>query len=92
MVTNTCYNDACSLTISLFHQQLSHYAAIVIIEMAHRLISQDEIEGLAQRTHESHALLLPEAHLSNPGSTPVGDAEALESLTSLICSISAFVL
>ena len=48
------------------------------VEMAHRLVEQDEIEGLAQTADECDALLLPERELPGRSIPLAGDPRSFE--------------
>ena len=57
--------------------------------MAHRFVEQDEVEGLAQRTHEGHALLLPDREVRHGGVAFVGEARRGEQRVDLLRAAEA---
>ena len=64
----------------LLRQDAGHDTRVSVVEMAHRLVEQDEVERLAERPHEGHPLLLPERHPPRLLVPLVGDAQLLEPL------------
>lgn len=83
MVTDAGNDNASPLTLRLGHHDLCHHTAVVAVEVTDRLVGQQEIEGLAQGAHESHALLLAVAEVSELRGAFVGDAQRLEPLGNL---------
>ena len=57
-MTNTRDDDACALSLCLGHHQFTHHAGVLWIQVADGLVSEQEVEGLAEGADECHALLL----------------------------------
>ena len=59
VVAHRCGNYGCALGGSLIGNQTSSDVVVAGIEVAHRLVEQDEVEWLAKCADDSHTLLLP---------------------------------
>lgn len=67
-----------SLRLRALQQQRREHLPVGGVEMAHRLVEQDEIEGLAQTADECDALLLPERELPGRSIPLAGDPRSFE--------------
>ena len=80
MVADAGDDDGGALTLCLGHHDLCHHAAVVTVEVADGFVGQQEVEGLAQGTHECHALLLAVAEVAELRGAFVSDAQRLKPL------------
>ena len=80
MFAYTGDNDSGFLTGSFFHHDLTHHLAVGIIQMTHRFVCQQEIEGLDQSPHHSHTLLLTERQQADRHMKLIGNAQTFEPL------------
>ena len=74
VLADTGHDDTCPLLLRLGHHDVCHDARVVVIKVTDRLIGEDEVERLTERTHHSHTLLLSERHSSYLGIHLVGNA------------------
>ena len=71
-------DDTRPLRLRLFQQHPAEQLPVSGIEVADRLVEQDEIERLAHAADEGHALLLSEGELIDRGIPLIGDTRSLE--------------
>ncbi len=62
---------------------------IVVVEVTDRLISEDEIERLTERTHHRHTLLLSEGHSADFGIYLIGDTEHIKPFQDLLTRLES---
>lgn len=92
--TYTGYNDASPLLLRFGHHDICHDARIVVVEVTNRLISQNEVERLTERTHHCHTLLLSERHSADFGIYLISNTEHLKPFKNLLTRLESdyFVL
>lgn len=78
MLSDACDDDGGTLSGSFLGDELGHQFAVAVVEMAHGLVGQKEVEGLRQRTNQCHALLLTERHHANFFVAFVADFQAMK--------------
>lgn len=94
VLTDTGNDDASPLLLRFGHHDICHDARIVVIEVTDRLISQNEVERLTERTHHSHTLLLSERHSADFSIYLVSNTEHIKPFQYLLTRLESgnFVL
>ena len=80
MLTNGCDHHTGTLLRGFFCQDAGHIPGIDFVQVANRLVKKNEIERLAKRTDQSHALLLTEGHLPYFDIHLIADTKFMEQL------------
>ena len=89
MLTDTGYDDASPLLLRFGHHDICHDARIVVVEVTDRLISQNEIERLTERTHHCHTLLLSERHSADFGIYLISNTEHIKPFQDLLTRLES---
>ena len=89
VLTDTGYDDASPLLLRFGHHDISHDAGIVVVEVTDRLISQNEVERLTERTHHCHTLLLSERHSADFGIYLISNTEHIKPFQDLLTRLES---
>lgn len=84
MLSDACDDDGSTLSGGFLGDELGHQFAVAVVEMAHGLVGQKEVEGLRQRTNQGDALLLSERHHTDLLAAFLADFQAIKPLVDLV--------
>ena len=84
MFANRCCDNRSTVARCLTKENIAHNVAILVIQMRDRLVEEDEVIRLAERTDKSHTLLLAEGHTVHTRVELIADTKLLEQLLNLL--------
>ena len=82
-------NDACALTGRLLGDEVGNDAVVLVVEVAHRLVEQDEVAGLAQGADNGHTLLLADGQFAGQAVHLVGNAHRFKQPQDLVAAFKS---
>ena len=86
MFSDTGHNYSGTLLHGFFGEYTCHVLGIDFIQVADRLVHEQEIERLAKGTDERYALLLTEGHLPDRHVYLIADAQLKEQVLDILLS------
>ena len=84
MFANRCCDNRSTVARGLTKENVAHNVAILVIQMRDRLVEEDEVIRLAERTDKRHTLLLAEGHTVHTRVELIADTQLLEQLLNLL--------